>query len=180
MTVDPQGNVYVIADTSNPQAVRRIDARTGNITIFAGAGSGGSCGNSGLTLYGTTYVQTDKVGDNCPGGLDRRVQWRSRSGLGPLRKYHHWRYGRQCAALCVHHGFATVHGCAGAHQPDAQRGWLYSQHQRLRHRGNRYHCGDCRRRRSGHAVQWNVHGRDECSGAGIGGGSLGQYLLFGQ
>ena len=69
MTVDPEGNVYVIADSSNPQAVRRIDARTGNITIFAGAGSGGSCSGAGLNLYGTTYVQTDKVGDNCAGAL---------------------------------------------------------------------------------------------------------------
>ncbi|SNS24096.1 Ig-like domain (group 3) [Granulicella rosea] len=64
MVVDPQGNVYVIADTTNPQAVRRIDARTGNISIFAGAGSGG-CGASS-TVYGTVYSATDKVGDGCP------------------------------------------------------------------------------------------------------------------
>jgi hypothetical protein len=69
LTVDPEGNVYTISDSSNPQAVRRIDARTGNITIFAGATSGGACSGAGLSLYGTTYVQTDKVGDNCAANL---------------------------------------------------------------------------------------------------------------
>ncbi len=65
MTVDPQGNIYTIADTSNPQSVRRIDARTGNISVYAGAGSGNSC-NAGVSVLGTTYTQTDKVGDGCP------------------------------------------------------------------------------------------------------------------
>lgn len=65
MTVDPEGNIYVIADTSNPQDVRRIDARSGIITIFAGNGSGG-CGAAGVTVDGTLYTAVDKVGDGCP------------------------------------------------------------------------------------------------------------------
>ena len=65
MTVDPQGNIYVIADTANPQAVRRIDARTGNISVYAGGGSGNAC-SSGVSVFGTTYTQTDKLGDGCP------------------------------------------------------------------------------------------------------------------
>jgi hypothetical protein len=69
MTVDPQGNIYTISDSANPQEVRRIDARTGNISLFTAGSSGGGCASPGLTLYGTTYAQTDKVGDNCPVSL---------------------------------------------------------------------------------------------------------------
>jgi hypothetical protein len=66
LTVDPQGNVYVVADTSNPQSVRRIDARTGNISLFAGLGGSGSLCGTPVTVDGTTYTQTDKTGDGCP------------------------------------------------------------------------------------------------------------------
>lgn len=72
LTVDPAGNIYTTANASGAQIIRRIDARTGIISVFAGetptgAAGGNACqaGNN-ITVNGTTYVQTDKVGDGCP------------------------------------------------------------------------------------------------------------------
>lgn len=65
VAVDPQGNVYLVNDSSN-QGLRKIDARTGNISFFAGANvNGGQCGNP-VTVNGRTYTQVDKLGDGCP------------------------------------------------------------------------------------------------------------------
>lgn len=64
MTVDPQGDVYITANSSNPQLVRKIDARTGNISIFADGSN--SCGSGGQTVFGTRYNRTDKTGNGCP------------------------------------------------------------------------------------------------------------------
>jgi pectin methylesterase-like acyl-CoA thioesterase len=66
IAVDPQGNVYISANSTNPQIIRKIDARTGNITAFAGAFASQCASGSGQKIYGTKALQTDKTGDNCP------------------------------------------------------------------------------------------------------------------
>jgi hypothetical protein len=66
ITVDPEGNVYISSDTSNPQFVRRIDARTGNITVFAGFGANSDLSSTAVTYYGTLYTPIDKEGDGLP------------------------------------------------------------------------------------------------------------------
>lgn len=66
MVVDPQGNVYFINSSTNPQSVRRIDQRTGIVSIYAGFAAGGSLCSSGVTVFGTAYTQTDKTGSGCP------------------------------------------------------------------------------------------------------------------
>jgi pectin methylesterase-like acyl-CoA thioesterase len=65
MAVDPAGNVYLSNNTSN-QIVRRIDARTGLISRFAGYAASQCASGAGTTIYGTKVNQTDKTGDNCP------------------------------------------------------------------------------------------------------------------
>ena len=66
IAVDPLGNIYISANTNNPQIIRKIDARTGNITAFAGAFPSQCASGSGQKIYGTKALQTDKTGDNCP------------------------------------------------------------------------------------------------------------------
>jgi pectin methylesterase-like acyl-CoA thioesterase len=65
MAVDPAGNVYLSNNSSN-QIVRRIDARTGLISKFAGYAASQCASGVGTTIYGTKVNQTDKTGDNCP------------------------------------------------------------------------------------------------------------------
>ncbi len=65
MAVDPAGNVYLANNSSN-QIVRRIDARTGLISRFAGYAASQCASGAGTTIYGTKVNQTDKTGDNCP------------------------------------------------------------------------------------------------------------------
>ena len=63
---DAVGNLYISANSTNPQIVRRIDAHTGLITQFAGY-SGSQCASgNGTKIYGTKAAQTSKTGDNCP------------------------------------------------------------------------------------------------------------------
>src|SRR5271154_5596430 len=52
--VDPEGNVYFI-DNASPVMIRRIDARSGLVTLFAGSVKTTVCANA-----------IDKYGDNCP------------------------------------------------------------------------------------------------------------------
>jgi pectin methylesterase-like acyl-CoA thioesterase len=66
IAVDPLGNVYVSANSTNPQIVRKIDARSGIISAFAGNATGQCASGSGTKIYGTKASQTDKTGDNCP------------------------------------------------------------------------------------------------------------------
>ena len=66
ITVDPAGNIYISSDTYNPQFVRRIDARTGNISVFAGYGANGASTYSAVTFDGTVYTPLDKEGDGLP------------------------------------------------------------------------------------------------------------------
>ena len=66
IAVDPLGNIYISANTNNPQIIRKIDARTGVITAFAGAFPSQCASGSGQKIYGTKALQTDKTGDNCP------------------------------------------------------------------------------------------------------------------
>ncbi|MES2393732.1 MAG: hypothetical protein V4555_18990, partial [Acidobacteriota bacterium] len=66
IAVDTFGNVYISANSTNPQLVRKIDARTGVISAFAGSASGQCASGAGTKIYGTKVNQTDKVGDNCP------------------------------------------------------------------------------------------------------------------
>jgi hypothetical protein len=53
--VDPEGNVYFI-DNSSPVSIRRIDAHSGIVTVFAGGGPATPLCSAAI----------DKYGDNCP------------------------------------------------------------------------------------------------------------------
>ncbi|MGD0443957.1 MAG: pectinesterase family protein [Edaphobacter sp.] len=66
IAVDPAGNIYVSANSTNPQIIRKIDARTGIISAYAGASANQCAGNGGAKIYGTVAVQNDKLGDGCP------------------------------------------------------------------------------------------------------------------
>jgi pectin methylesterase-like acyl-CoA thioesterase len=66
IAVDPLGNVYFSANSTNPQIIRKIDARTGLVTAFAGADASQCASGSGTKIYGTKAAQTDKTGANCP------------------------------------------------------------------------------------------------------------------
>jgi hypothetical protein len=65
IAVDPAGNIYLSNNSAN-QIVRRIDARSGIISRFAGFSAAQCASGSGTTIYGTKVAQTDKTGDNCP------------------------------------------------------------------------------------------------------------------
>jgi pectin methylesterase-like acyl-CoA thioesterase len=66
IAVDPIGNIYISANSTNPQIIRKIDARTGIISAYAGASANQCAGNGGAKIYGTVAVQNDKLGDGCP------------------------------------------------------------------------------------------------------------------
>ena len=66
IAVDPLGNIYFSANSTNPQIIRKIDARTGLVTPFAGADASQCASGSGTKIYGTKAAQTDKTGANCP------------------------------------------------------------------------------------------------------------------
>jgi pectin methylesterase-like acyl-CoA thioesterase len=65
IAVDPAGNVYLSNNSSN-QIVRRIDARTGLITQFAGYAASQCASGAGTKIYGTKVNQVFKTGDGCP------------------------------------------------------------------------------------------------------------------
>ncbi|MBB5062240.1 pectinesterase family protein [Granulicella mallensis] len=66
IAVDPSGNIYISANSTNPQIIRKIDARTGIISAYAGAYASQCVGSGGVKIYGTKAVQNDKLGDGCP------------------------------------------------------------------------------------------------------------------
>ena len=66
IAVDPAGNIYISANSTNPQIIRKIDARTGIISAYAGAYASQCVGGAGVKIYGTKAVQNDKLGDGCP------------------------------------------------------------------------------------------------------------------
>ena len=66
VAVDPDGNIYLSANSTNPQIIRKVDARTGIISAYAGAYASQCVGSGGAKIYGTVAVQNDKVGDGCP------------------------------------------------------------------------------------------------------------------
>ena len=59
--VDPQGNIYFLDNSSTNGFVRRIDARSGIVTAYAGTPTGTTTINCGIP----TPTQ-DKYGDGCP------------------------------------------------------------------------------------------------------------------
>jgi sugar lactone lactonase YvrE len=63
VAVDPAGNAYVTAE----QRIRRIDVRTGAVSVVAGSGSGGYCGDNGpatqACLPGPIGVTVNAAGD---------------------------------------------------------------------------------------------------------------------
>ena len=61
--VDPLGNIYISANSANPQIIRKIDARTGIITAFAGADAS-QCASG--------YGHEDRRHQGCADGQDRR------------------------------------------------------------------------------------------------------------
>jgi sugar lactone lactonase YvrE len=63
--VDPEGNVYFI-DNSSPVVVRRIDAHSGLITLFAGSAKSTVC-TSAIDKYGDNCAANDGAGNM--GGL---------------------------------------------------------------------------------------------------------------
>lgn len=63
---DAAGNLYISANSTNPQIVRKIDAHTGLITQFAGYATSQCASGNGTKIYGTKAAQTSKTGDNCP------------------------------------------------------------------------------------------------------------------